>query len=214
MSPKTREPADRRAAILEAARQLFADKGLDGTRMSDVAGAAKVSKGSLYEVADNKLDLFFLVCKEQLDQEHKRVEEAIAEATDAIDIVRRVLRASVPTCRERPEFYAIIFDLIGASLRHGEFREKVARFYAEIDTKWRRLILGKIQQGIKEGVFRVNLDANLLMEIIHAWIDHNWMEFMLKSDLTIGDIQRRIDLFTESLLQWVTGDQNSASQVK
>lgn len=172
--------------------------------MSDVATAAKVSKSSLYKVAGNKLDLFFLVCKEQFDRERCRIEEALDGVNDPVEVVRLLLLASVPTHRERPEFYAIIFDLISASLRYGHFHEKFAHYYDEIEAKWHNVIMSKIRAGFEQGVFQASIDAEMFLEIIHAWMDHNWMEFMLKSDMTIDDVRRRIEMFTDSLLQWVT----------
>jgi len=57
--PKRREAAteERRAAILDAALQEFAEKGFAGARLDDVAKRAGVAKGTIYLLAKDKNDL-------------------------------------------------------------------------------------------------------------------------------------------------------------
>ncbi len=48
---------DSREAVMEAAMALFLRRGLSAT-MDEVAGAARISKRTLYQIARNKLDLY------------------------------------------------------------------------------------------------------------------------------------------------------------
>ena len=56
-SRRERRVAARRAQILEAAARLFAEKGFHRTTTKDVAEAADVSEGTLYNYFDNKEDM-------------------------------------------------------------------------------------------------------------------------------------------------------------
>lgn len=57
--PKHRQAeGDTRAAILAAARRMFALKGLEGTSIRDVAEAAKVNTAMLYYYFKDKMDLY------------------------------------------------------------------------------------------------------------------------------------------------------------
>jgi TetR/AcrR family fatty acid metabolism transcriptional regulator len=49
----------KRLKILEAAAARFAQSGYEATSMDDLAIAAEVSKGSLYDYFKNKEDLFY-----------------------------------------------------------------------------------------------------------------------------------------------------------
>lgn len=66
-----------RAAVLEAAAELFAEKGFDVTSVDDIAGTARVSKGAVYHhFADKRAifdEVFQLSQRGVLDQ----VEEAL-----------------------------------------------------------------------------------------------------------------------------------------
>ncbi len=63
---------DRNAAsasrIKEAAKQLFLDKGYDGTTMQAIADAAKVNKMLLHYYFQNKDNLFLLIFDEELSE--------------------------------------------------------------------------------------------------------------------------------------------------
>ena len=50
--------AERRELIVEAAGQLFGERGYDGTRLDDIAAAAGVTKPILYRHFDSKRDLY------------------------------------------------------------------------------------------------------------------------------------------------------------
>jgi AcrR family transcriptional regulator len=56
-SRRERRVAARRAQILEAAARLFAEKGFHRTTTRDIAQAADVSEGTLYNYFDNKEDM-------------------------------------------------------------------------------------------------------------------------------------------------------------
>jgi AcrR family transcriptional regulator len=47
MAPRTKSPADSRQRILEAALDLFGERGLTGTTVRDIAAAAKVNVAAI-----------------------------------------------------------------------------------------------------------------------------------------------------------------------
>ena len=54
MSEKASRKGDKREAIVEAAIEVFAQKGFHAARISDVARAAGVADGTIYLYFDNK----------------------------------------------------------------------------------------------------------------------------------------------------------------
>jgi AcrR family transcriptional regulator len=53
-----RQPEKRPTQILDAALQVFADKGLEGARMEDIAEAAGLSKATIYLYFPSKVEVF------------------------------------------------------------------------------------------------------------------------------------------------------------
>lgn len=78
-------PPDRLDRILDAAERVFGERGLERTRMSDVAAAASVSQGTLYNYVASKEALFGLL----LD----RAMGAPAPSQDALPVASPPLEA-------------------------------------------------------------------------------------------------------------------------
>src|ERR1700676_1570258 len=57
-APRAQEPAERRAAILDAALAEFAARGFADTRLDDVARHAGIAKGTIYLYFRDKENLF------------------------------------------------------------------------------------------------------------------------------------------------------------
>ena len=68
--------AERREQLIEVARGLFADKGLDGTSVEEIAARAEVSKPVVYEHFGGKEGLYDVV----VDREVRALESAIQTA--------------------------------------------------------------------------------------------------------------------------------------
>jgi AcrR family transcriptional regulator len=68
----------RRRQIIDAAVQLFIDNGFHKTTTRQIASAAAISIGALYEYIASKEDILYLVC----DAIHAEVERGLAEAME------------------------------------------------------------------------------------------------------------------------------------
>jgi AcrR family transcriptional regulator len=101
---KARRQEGRRAALLEAARQVLAKQGVTGLTMEAVAAAADVSKPAVFYYFRTKEELMGALAAEQLEAETAVLERAIAEAPSGVEALVALLRAKV-------DFYA---DDLGA----------------------------------------------------------------------------------------------------
>ncbi len=68
--------AERREQLIDVARGLFAEKGLEGTSVEEIAAHAQVSKPVVYEHFGGKEGLYAVV----VDREVRRLHDAIHEA--------------------------------------------------------------------------------------------------------------------------------------
>ena len=83
---REREIELRRADVLAAAAEEFAEKGFDGAQMSALAARAEVALGTLYSLFESKEQLF---------------EAVISAGADALQQQLRAQVESVPDPRER-----------------------------------------------------------------------------------------------------------------
>ncbi len=155
--------AERRQQLVETARDLFAERGLHGTSMDDIADAAGVTKPVLYQHFASKRALFL----ELLDEVGKQLLESIAAATSAADSPRQQVEAGLTAYFQFVADHHSSFELLfgDGSRRDEEFGSAVegveaviAEFIAalidvDLDAD-HRLLLAHAVVGLAEGASR------------------------------------------------------------
>ena len=158
--------------LLNAALELFVEKGFSATRSEEVATRAGVSKGTLYLYFPSKEELFKAVVRNNLAS-------LIAEGQHIADQFEgssaQLLRLLMQTWWQRvgDTHAGGIFKVVITEVRN--FPE-LAQFYTdEVIVPAHRLITGTLRRGIERGEFRdVPLDetthtliAPLLFQALH-----------------------------------------------
>jgi AcrR family transcriptional regulator len=88
-----RERRERRTQILDAAQQVFNDRGFDAATMDEVAEMAQLGKGTLYNYFRTKEDLLGGVAARHMQRMVGKYQRAGEEASDGRDQVRRMMLA-------------------------------------------------------------------------------------------------------------------------
>jgi AcrR family transcriptional regulator len=87
-----------RAALLDAATDLFYARGFGGTALEDVAAAAQVTRGAVYHHFTGKRDLFEAVLDKFEEQAKERVTTATAGIEDPWEAAMSGLEAFLEQC--------------------------------------------------------------------------------------------------------------------
>lgn len=82
-----------RLAILEAANELFMNKGYSATTLSDIASGSGVTMSNIYNYFRSKLDVLFALYEPWLDQRLDRLAKDVARIHDPRKRLRKVLLA-------------------------------------------------------------------------------------------------------------------------
>jgi AcrR family transcriptional regulator len=152
LQPRWRRlPEERPAQILDAALDVFAERGLAAARLDDIAHRAGVSKGTIYSYFPNKEALFREVIRSTVVSRIELGERDFETATtSASDSLERYFRRHWEFIRS-PQF-APIFRLVHAELSQ---YPDLARFYGdEVVSRSHRLLAAIIRRGIDGGEFR------------------------------------------------------------
>ena len=146
-----RLPEERPAQILDAALDVFAERGLGAARLEDIAKRAGLSKGTIYLYFPNKEALFREVIRQTVVSQIEKGERDFKHAkTTATASLERHMRRHWEFIRS-PKF-APIFRLIHAELSQ---HPDLARFYSdEVVIRAHRLLASIIRRGIDKGEFR------------------------------------------------------------
>src|SRR5258707_9934493 len=107
--------ADRREAILDAARNAFADSGYHETSLEAVAERAGVSKALLYEHFSSKRELYVAMLEMHVHELVERISGAVATAEPGEPRMQAGLEAFFGLVAERRGASRIMFRKAGES---------------------------------------------------------------------------------------------------
>ena len=120
-----------RRQLLDAARQLIADHGVEGIRIHDLTSAADLGAGTFYIHFSSKDDLVAAVVTDAIDDvAHAAVGEAAAGDDPAVTIARASVRV-VRLAFEQPELARLLVNLIQADKLFGASVTPYARSLVE-----------------------------------------------------------------------------------
>jgi AcrR family transcriptional regulator len=151
---RARNEEQRRAklqAILDAALDVFAEKGFADSRLDDVALRAGVAKGTLYLYFDSKQTLFEALIRSGIAAPIEAIEEKVlgldlpAEAT--LRMLFAFLRQEVLATRRKEVVRLILSEA-------GRFPEIAALYHREVVSRGMRLLRRIAERAIERGEFR------------------------------------------------------------
>lgn len=153
----------RRRAFLDAARALFAERGLSGFAMADVAERAGVSRATLYLYWPTREELLLSVLEELLWQWLDELDGRIDDTRPGVTPQRmaRIICDSLASYEPLGRLLAVLQTV----LEHNVSRESIVRFKSELAVRMAMTgarLERQIPLGEGEGV-RVLLHLNALL---------------------------------------------------
>jgi AcrR family transcriptional regulator len=129
VTSQVRRRAETRTRLLEAAAELFAERGIEASSIDAIAEAADRTSGAVYDHFGGKEGLLFAVLERWLDDVAVVIDAEVATATTLDEVLAALWRnvASPPAGRER--WIALEHELWSWAARHPEARDHLARRY-------------------------------------------------------------------------------------
>lgn len=174
--------ADKRELIIEAAVEVFAEKGFHSARISDIARKAGVADGTIYLYFKNKEDLLLSIFEEKMDIILKGVHDAIDGVEDPVERIRRFARHHFRQVRENrsaAEVLQIELRLSNKFLK--EYRPEKLWAYLDVFAQ-------AVRDGQESGMFREDINPFIAMWGFFGGLDEIAMQWVLARD------QRRVPL--------------------
>ena len=158
-----RRKESRPAELLDAALELFVERGYAATRLEDVASRAGVSKGTLYLYYANKEELFRAVVSETIVPLIERFREDVE-------------RSDAPAAKLLERFFTEWWGRFGSTRlagiaklivsEAGNFPEVAQFFYQAVVRPNTALLAMILQRGVDRGEFR----AIDVPTAVHLWM--------------------------------------------
>lgn len=147
MTRTRKQPEERKAELVEAARRVFREKGYAATSVTDIVREAGVSQGTFYFYFDGLESMFDAVAEAIVLEGYVVIREiAIREDLPALDKIEQTMGFLLTA--EMAERWTD--ELAARRLRH--MRDRVGRIASEL---YMPLVTGVIEQGVKEGTLHV-----------------------------------------------------------
>lgn len=100
----------RRLQIVDASVQLFIAKGFHKTTTREIAQAAGISTGLLYEYVASKEDVLFLVCDAIHAQVEKGVADALLRAAEGRNVLAEMIREYFLVCDRMSDHILLVYQ--------------------------------------------------------------------------------------------------------
>lgn len=194
-----------RKRILDAAEAEFAEKGLYGTRVDEIAARSGINKRMMYVYFGNKEELYMTILKTVYSRLTEYEEKLFASSNTGAAAVRDVIMLYCDFLSNNPSFIKLVQ---WENLMDG-------RYFAESgapDLKRSALDMMKrvLQKGVDEGCFRSDIDIeqtaiSMNMFCFSAFSNMYTMSMLLGRDLSADEeIKKRAEHISDVLIRYIT----------
>lgn len=170
MSPRTTEDQwnETHQTIMNTALRLFATKGYNGTSMNDIVKDSGVSKGAIYSHFESKERLFLSLWEQQTLVGISQLRLMFSSDDTAVDKLLKVAEMTMASSCDCPrEMGRMQIEFMVAASRMKPLEPDMQRRYKTIHD----FIAEILEEGIKNGEFREDLDVESLTSILFAAVD-------------------------------------------
>ena len=164
------QTGDRRQQILAAAVSVFAQRGYESSRISDIASEAGVAYGLVYHYFDSKEAVLEAVFREAWGRLLGAVALAEQTAGTAPERLELVVKIVLRSWRDDPDLVRLLVREVTRNPHIQDELDEIGQAFASLE----RILAG----GQEEGTIRPSLDARLgawmlygaLEEILTGWV--------------------------------------------
>jgi len=171
---------DKKEKIVEAAISVFARKGLERGKISDIAKEAGIGKGTIYEYFRSKEEIFSAIESTVMGEFINQLQRLFTSDKSPKEKLQMAMEQSIDAMITMGDGVLIVTELWAQGVR-GHWHDKGESPLAKLYNRMRDDIISVLQSGIEAGEFRaMNKDgvATLLM----AFLDGLGWQYMLLKD--------------------------------
>jgi AcrR family transcriptional regulator len=186
---------ERRRRTLAAANRCFSRTGFAKTSVALIAREAGVSKGLVFVFFKDKEFLYDEVIRQTLAEWARFAEQQGARFHDRPDLeLANMFRGSFEFAAHSPMLRVLM------ARRDREIQQK-GKSLPAVDRAWRERLTGVLRRGVREQVFRADLNCRLAASVIHN-VQHFYLDQMLGVEFGTYDpaaMELALQLLTRAL---------------
>ena len=168
--------------IILAAVQVFSQKGYAGSRIIDVARAAGIGKGTVYEYFKSKEDLFFAVFQEVMQESEISMATAAVESESISKRLTIIGDTLIGAWLDKLELYSLVMEFWSATTASTSRDQFKSSFQAGYQA-FRQTLAALIREGIETGEFSPDCHPIAVASgligmwdalLLQAWLDNTF----------------------------------------
>ena len=183
---------DVRKRVLTEATSLFFQNGIRNITMDDIAGKMGISKRTIYETFKDKNELLISCFEEYSKERYKVNEEIIKNSQNVLAAICSFIQSG-----------AVAVDLLNPS-----FFSDMRKHYNDIwvlaskqqNEKNYNLAFRLLRKGINEGIFRKDINIDIVVKIILAQ-----MKLLVDNEVFSSDKYSRSEVFKNMVINFIRG---------
>ena len=203
--PRLRDPDQTRRNILDAALAEFADKGLSGARVDEIAARTATTKRMIYYYFGSKEGLYAAVLEEMYGGIRDAERALDLDRLDPLAAMRRLVEVTFDYHAAHPEFVRMVAVENIHSARHLQQAPSVADRNDAVIRTLRTLL----DRGERARVFRSRVDAIDLHMLISSFCfyrvsNRHTLQAIFRRDLTTPEhVAAHRAMIVEAVLAWL-----------
>ncbi len=150
MSPREDVSEERKEQILDAATEVFAQKGFDQARMDDIVEETGLSKGALYWYFKSKDDIIFGILDRIFQHEFKALEHLKDSDQSAVEDVHTFTDVAVIDTQRMLKLMPVAYEFLSLAFRNRLVQKAIKEYF----NRYIDIIDPIIQRGIDRGEFK------------------------------------------------------------
>jgi AcrR family transcriptional regulator len=186
----------RRQELVNAAVELFVQKGFHKTTVREIAREFGMSMGTLYDYIRTKEDILFLVCDHISKSVSDKLQSSLTGKKDPDENLRNAIRDYFTIIDEIEDYTLLLYQ------ETKSLNKKERKYVLHAENDLVAIFEDIITQGIREKVFNINKEtvrllAHNIMVEGQMWAFRRWA---LRKDFTLKQyIRLQTDLIMKAL---------------
>ena len=166
MSPRPNVSHERKKQIINAAEEVFTQKGFDQARMDDIAEETGLSKGTLYLYFKSKEDLITAILDRMFQYEFRQFEALNLTEMNAADAIWKITDLLTKDILGLQRLMPIVYQFLALAFRNRHVQLALKKYI----NQYVDILIPIIQRGIDSGEFR-QVDARTAAIAMGAMIE-------------------------------------------
>jgi len=182
--------------ILQAAKSEFSEKGYLRSNIAEIARKSQVTNSMLYQYFKGKEDILFSIPAETMNEILEQVETNLKGIWDATSLLSKLIWVQLIYSEKNPESARIILECRSQKNFYKSKSYNLIRNYGGI-------LSGILEKGIKDGVFREDLDVRLVRDMVFGAVDFELLSFMCirEIDAPTQDLEQIMNLILPMIVK-------------